>query len=315
MKKRVLGNLEVSEIGVGCMGMSHAAGTPMDMDEAARVLRAAVDMSYTFFDTAKNYGFKDDPNHNEKILGKAFRGIRDKVVIASKCGVDFDYAVDPDVPPLLYDSSRVGIRKSVEGSLKRLNTDYIDLYFQARIDPKVEPEEVAETMKELMQEGKILHWGISEIDEEYLKRANEVCPVTAVENNYNIINRTHEDLIPFLEAHHIGWVAHGPMFKGLLSGTFKRGTQFPRDDWRSRLVNDKNLDRYYSLLLYLSDLGKEKGATSGQIALAWILQRKPYIVPIPGMRSEERMMENVRAWDVILTPDEMKKIDELSLKA
>lgn len=315
MKKRVLGNLEVSEIGVGCMGMSHAAGTPMDMDEAARVLRAAVDMGYTFFDTAKNYGFKDDPNHNEKILGKAFRGIRDKVVIASKCGVDFDYAVDPDVPPLLYDSSRVGIRKSVEGSLKRLNTDYIDLYFQARIDPKVEPEEVAETMKELMQEGKILHWGISEIDEEYLKRANEVCPVTAVENNYNIINRTHEDLIPFLEAHHIGWVAHGPMFKGLLSGTFKRGTQFPRDDWRSRLVNDKNLDRYYSLLLYLSDLGKEKGATSGQIALAWILQRKPYIVPIPGMRSEERMMENVRAWDVILTPDEMKKIDELSLKA
>lgn len=315
MKKRVLGNLEVSEIGVGCMGMSHAAGTPMDMDEAARVLRAAVDMGYTFFDTAKNYGFKDDPNHNEKILGKAFRGIRDKVVIASKCGVDFDYAVDPDVPPLLYDSSRVGIRKSVEGSLKRLNTDYIDLYFQARIDPKVEPEEVAETMKELMQEGKILHWGISEIDEEYLKRANEVCPVTAVENNYNIINRTHEDLIPFLEAHHIGWVAHGPMFKGLLSGTFKRGTQFPRDDWRSRLVNDKNLDRYHSLLLYLSDLGKEKGATSGQIALAWILQRKPYIVPIPGMRSEERMMENVRALDVILTPDEMKKIDELSLKA
>src|SRR5699024_340585 len=148
------------------------------------------------------YGFKDDPNHNEKILGKAFQGIRDQVMIASKCGVDFDYAVDPEVPPLLYNSNRDGIRKSVEGSLKRLNTDYIDLYFQARIDPKVEPEEVAETMKELIQEGKILHWGISEIDEEYLKRANAVCPVTAVENNYNIINRTHEDLIPFLEEHH-----------------------------------------------------------------------------------------------------------------
>lgn len=313
MEKRVLGNLEVSAIGVGCMGMSHAAGAPMDMDEAAGVLRAAVDMGYTFFDTAKNYGFKGDPNHNEKILGKAFQGIRDRVVIASKCGVDFDYAVDPEVPPLLYDSSRAGIRKSVEGSLKRLNTDYIDLYFQARIDPKVEPEEVAETMKELIREGKILHWGISEIDEEYLKRANAVCPVTAVENSYNIINRTHEELIPFLEEHHIGWVAHGPMFKGLLSGTFKKGVLFARDDWRSRLVNDENLDRYQSLLSYLSDLGKEKGATPGQIALAWVLQRKPYIVPIPGMRSVERLRENAGATGIVLTADEMKKIDELSL--
>lgn len=313
MKKRVLGNLEVSAIGVGCMGMSHAAGTPMDMDEAAGVLRVAVDMGYTFFDTAKNYGFKDDPNHNEKILGKAFQGIRDKVVIASKCGVDFDYAVDPEVTPLLYDSSRDGIRKSVEGSLKRLNTDYIDLYFQARIDTKVEPEEVAETMKELIQEGKILHWGISEVNEEYLKRANAVCPVTAVENNYNIINRTHEDLIPFLEEHHIGWVAYGPMFKGLLSGAFQKGVQFARDDWRSRLVNDENLDRYQSLLAYLSDLGKEKRATSGQIALAWVLQRKPYIVPIPGMRSVERLTENAKAAEITLTADEMKKIDELSL--
>lgn len=313
MEKRILGNLEVSAIGVGCMGMSHAAGTPMDMDEAAGVLRAAADMGYTFFDTAKNYGFKGDPNHNEKILGKAFQGIRDKVVIASKCGVDFDYAVDPEVPPLLYDSSRDGIRKSVEGSLKRLNTDYIDLYFQARIDPKVEPEEVAETMKELIQEGKILHWGISEVDEAYLKRANAVCAVTAVENNYNIINRVHEDLIPFLEEHHIGWVAYGPMFKGLLSGTFHKGVQFARDDWRSRLVNDENLDRYQSLLAYLSDLGKEKGATSGQIALAWVLQRKPYIVPIPGMRSMERLTENAKAAEITLTADEMKKIDELSL--
>lgn len=313
MEKRILGNLEVSAIGVGCMGMSHATGAPMDMDEATKVLRAAVDMGYTFFDTAKNYGFKDDPNHNEKILGKAFQGIRDKVVISSKCGVDFDYAVDPDVPPLLYDSSRDGIRKSVESSLKRLNTDYIDLYFQARTDPKVEPEEVAETMKELIQEGKILHWEISEIDEAYLKRANAVCPVTAVENNYNIINRVHEDLIPFLEVHNIGWVAHGPMFKGLLSGTFQRGTQFARDDWRSRLVNDENLDRYQSLLAYLSDLGKEKGVTSGQIALAWVLQRKPYIVPIPGMRSVKRLTENAKAAEIALTVDEMKKIDELSL--
>ena len=157
MKARKLGTMEVSAIGMGCMGMSHAAGTPMDMGQAVRVVRDAVEMGYTFFDTAKNYGYKDDPHHNEKILGAALKGIRDKVVIASKCGVDFDYSIDPDVPPLIYDSSREGIRKSVEGSLKRLHTDYIDLYFQARIDPKVEAEEVAETMAELIKEGKILH--------------------------------------------------------------------------------------------------------------------------------------------------------------
>lgn len=226
MKTRKLGTLEVTALGVGCMGMSHAMGKAMDIDEGAKVLRAAVDMGYTFFDTAKNYGYVGDPHHNEKILGKAFQGMRDKVVIATKCGVDFDYAVDPDVPPLLYDSSREGIRKSVEGSLQRLGTDYIDLYFQARVDPKVEPEEVADTMKELMQEGKILHWGISEMPADYLRRAHKVCPVTAVENRYNVINREHEDLIPFLEENHIGWVAHGPMFKGLLSGTFQKGARF-----------------------------------------------------------------------------------------
>ena len=132
MKTRKLGNLTVSAIGMGCMGMSHAAGAPMEMGDAVRLVRQAVELGYTFFDTAKNYGFKDDPHHNEKILGKAFAGIRDKVVISTKCGVSFDYEADPDIPPLLYDSSREGIRRAVEGSLRRLGTDYIDLYFQAR---------------------------------------------------------------------------------------------------------------------------------------------------------------------------------------
>lgn len=312
MKTRKLGTLEVSAIGMGCMGMSHAAGTPMDMDEAARIIREAVDMGYTFFDTAKNYGFKDDPHHNEKILGKALSGIRSKVVIASKCGVDFDYSVDPDVPPLLYDSSRKGIRQSVEGSLKRLNTDYIDLYFQARIDPKVGAEEVAETMAELIREGKILHWGVSEIDKDYLKRANAVCPVTAVENVYNIIRKEHEALIPVLEENHIGWVAHGPMFKGLLGGTFQKGVTFARDDWRGRLVNDENLEKYQPLIAYLAELGKEKNATPGELSLAWVLHQKPYIVPIPGMRSKERLEENVKAADIVLSAEEIAKINELS---
>ena len=312
MKTRKLGMMEVSAIGMGCMGMSHAVGTHMDMEQAVSVVREAVEMGYTFFDTAKNYGYKDDPHHNEKILGIALKGIRDKVVIASKCGVDFDYSVDADVPPLIYDSSREGIRKSVEGSLKRLHTDYIDLYFQARIDPKVEAEEVAETMAELIKEGKILHWGVSEIDGAYLQRVNAVCPVTAVENAYNLINREHEALIPFLEQNSIGWVAHGPMFKGLLSGTFQKGVRFARDDWRSRLVNDENLERYRPLLEYLSILAKEKDATPGELSLAWILHKKPYIVPIPGMRSNQRLVENAKAVDIVLTETEIVKMNELS---
>ena len=315
MKTRKLADLEVSAIGMGCMGMSHAAGTPMNIGEAVRLVREAVDVGYTFFDTAKNYGYKGDPHHNEKILGKALSGIRDRVVIASKCGVDFDYAVDPDVPPLLYDSSREGIRKSVEGSLKRLNTDYIDLYFQARIDPKVEPEEVADTMKELIREGKIRHWGISEVNAEYLKRASAVCPVTAVENSCSMINRKHEALIPLLEERTIGWVAHGPMFKGLLSGTFQKGAQFARDDWRGHLVNDENLERYHALLAYLAELGAKKEATPAQLSLAWLLHKKPYIVPIPGMRSSGRLVENAKAADILLTPEEIAKIDELSVEA
>ena len=311
MKTRKLGNLEVTEIGMGCMGMSHAAGKAMEIEDGARVVRAAYDMGYTFFDTAKNYGYVGDPNHNEKILGKALSGIRDKVVISSKTGVEFDYAVDPDVPPLLYDSSRESIRKSIEGSLKRLNTDYIDLYFQARIDPKVDPEEVAESMAELIREGKIRGWGISEVPLDYLKRANAVCPVTAVENNYSIVNRVHEDIIPFLEEHNIGWVAQGALMKGLLTGAYKKGAQFARDDWRSRIVNDENIDKYAPLISYLARLGEEKNATPGQIALAWILHRKPYIVPIPGSTKPERLAENMKAAEVTLTEQEMAGIDRM----
>lgn len=311
MKTRMLANMTVSAIGMGCMGISHAEGEPMDDDDAVYVIRSAVDMGYTFFDTAKNYGYVDDPSHNEKVLGKALSGIRDSVVISSKCGVEFDYDVDPYKPPLLYDSSRRNIRDSVEASLRRLHTDHLDLYFQARTDPKVEPEDVADTMAELIREGKILHWGISEADESYLRRAHAVCPLSAVENSYSIINRGHETLIPFLEEYGIGWVAHGPMSKGLLSGTFHTGVTFAPDDWRGRIVNDDNLNRYTALLDYMARLGEEKNATSAQIALAWVLARKPYIVPIPGMRSVARLEENAAATDVTISNEEMQCIDEL----
>ena len=312
MKTRYLGSVEVSAIGMGCMGFSHAEGAQTDISTAARIVREAADLGYTLFNTGWNYGNVIDPHHNEKILGEALSGIRHQVVISSKCGVDFDYAVNPDRPPLLYDFSRKTVRRCVEESLKRLRTDYIDFYLQARIDPKVTPEEAASTMAELIQEGKVLHWGVSEADEAYLRRANAVCPITVVENNYNIINRTHEALIPFLEENNIGWVAHGPLFKGLLTGTFHKGAAFEADDWRSHSVNDQNLDKYAALLNYLHELGREKDASPVQIALAWILHQKPYIVPIPGMKKRERLEENRKAAEIALSAEELTQIDSLT---
>ena len=311
MKKRCLGTVEVSAIGMGCMGFSHAEGTQTDIETAAKVVREAVDMGYTLFNTGWNYGNAIDPHHNEKILGKALSDIRHQVAISSKCGVDFDYAVNPDRPPLIYDFSRKAVRKCVEESLRRLHTDYIDFYLQARIDPKVTPEEAAATMAELIQEGKVLHWGVSEADEAYLRKANAICPITVVENNYNMINRNHETLIPFLEENNIGWVAHGPLFKGLLTGTFQKGAAFAADDWRGSVINDQNLDKYASLLNYLSELGREKDASPVQIALAWILHQKPYIVPIPGMKRRERLEENRGAAEIVLSAEELMKIDLL----
>lgn len=311
MKTRKLGSVEVSAIGMGCMGFSHAEGAQTDIDVAAKVVRQAADMGYTFFNTGWNYGNAIDPHHNEKILGKALSSIRDKVVISSKCGVDFDYAVDSDRPPLLYDFSKAKVKQCVEESLSRLNTDYIDFYLQARIDPKTSPEEAADTMAELIKEGKVLHWGVSEADEDYLRRANAVCPISVVENTYNIVTRKHESLIPFLEENNIGWVAHGPLFKGLLTGTFSQGAVFSKNDWRGHTVNDDNLRKYAPLLEYLTELGKDKNATPVQLSLAWILNRKPYIVPIPGMKKPERLSENMRAADIVITEEEMKKIDEI----
>lgn len=311
MKTRKLGTVEVSAIGMGCMGFSHAEGAHTDIDTAAKIVREAADMGYTLFNTGWNYGNVHDPHHNEKILGKALSEIRHSVVISSKCGVDFDYAANPDRPPLIFDFSRDTVRRCVEESLTRLNTDYIDFYLQARVDPKTPPEEAAETMKELIKEGKVLHWGVSEASYDYLKRAHAVCPITVVENSYNMINRDHESLIPFLEENHIGWVAHGPLFKGLLTGTFRKGATFDADDWRGHTVNDQNLEKYAALLQYLQKLSDEKEATMVQIALAWILHQKPYIVPIPGMKKRERLEENMRAADIVLTPPEMKMIDDL----
>lgn len=214
MHTRVLGkDLKVSAVGLGCMGFSHAYGAPTEKGEAIRTLRDSLDMGYTFFDTAECYG----PYENEEIVGEVFENCRDQVIIATKFGV----AHAPD-RSLITDSRPEKIRKSVEGSLKRLKTDCIDLYYQHRIDPKVPPEEVAGMMADLIKEGKITHWGISEATEEYLRRAHAVCPVTAIQNRYSMMFRQYEKLFPALEELHIGFVAFSPLANGLLTEQYDR---------------------------------------------------------------------------------------------
>lgn len=314
MDKRILGeDLEVSAVGLGCMGFSHAYGAPTEDKEAVRLIRRAAEIGYTFFDTAEVYGTQEDPHINEELVGEALSGIRDEVVIATKFGLSFDTESGKIPYPLIPDSRPETIRRSVEGSLRRLKTDRIDLYFQHRIDPKVEPEEVAGVMSDLIREGKITHWGISETNEEYLRRANAVCPVTAVQNRYSMMARGYEPLFPALEELGIGLVAFSPMANGFLTGKYGKGTKFdPKYDYRASMpqFTDEAAERNRELLQLLSDLAEAKNATSAQISMAWMLCKKPWIVPIPGTRKEERMIENAGAADIKLTEREVKKLDE-----
>ena len=225
MNNRILGNTDrsISPVGLGCMGLSHAFGTPLEKAEAAKKIQAAYDMGYTFFDTAECYtGTNPDGStaYNEEAVGMGIKPFRDKIVLATKCGVRFDEN------QMLLDSSPETIRRSVEGSLKRLQTDYIDLYYQHRVDPKVEPETVAETMAQLKKEGKIRAWGISCVEEDYLRRAHAVCPVSAVQNVYSVIDRETEKLFPVLEELGVTLVAFTPLAKGFLSGRYQERPQF-----------------------------------------------------------------------------------------
>lgn len=311
METRILGkDLKVSAIGLGCMGLSHANGAPTEENEAVRLLREAVEDGYTFFDTAETYGFKEDPHHNEKLLGKAFSGMRDKLVIATKFGVWFDYNENEYHPKLNVDSRPETIRKSVDESLKRLNTDYIDLYYQHRVDPNVEPETVAEVMAELIKEGKIRHWGVSMADEDYIRRAHAVCPLTASQNVYSLI-APDESLFSTFEELNIGLVSCCPIAKGLLTGAYTKGQEFEQGDYRrgSGWFSDETMDKTQPLLDYLTRLGKEKNATLGQLSLAWMINKKPWIVPIPGTRKSSRLKENAGAGDIRLTAEEVAGID------
>lgn len=315
MDYRTLGpsGLRVSAVGLGCMGMSHAYGAPADKHEMIALLADAVDMGYTFFDTAEVYGTPENPHDNEELLGEALKLFRDHVVIATKFGVSFDKASEPGTHSLIPCSRPEVIRRSVEDSLRRLQTDRIDLYYQHRIDPNVRPEEVAEVMAELIREGKILHWGISETTEEYLRRAHAVCPVTAVQNRYSMMARQHESLFPALEELGIGFVAFSPLANGVLTSYYTADSHFDAaTDYRATMpqFRKESFEQNRDLFALLGRLAEAYHATPSQIALAWMLCKRPWIVPIPGTRRLCRLKENIGAADIALTAEEVRKIDE-----
>lgn len=313
MQYRTLGkDLKVSAVGLGCMGMSHAYGAPADKKEMMELLAEAVDIGYTFFDTAEVYGTPENPHHNEELIGEALRPYRNKVVIATKFGIHFDMDSKQVNKLLVPDSRPEVIRASAESSLKRLGTDHIDLYYQHRVDPDVPIEEVAGVMQELMQEGKIIHWGLSEADEATIRRAHAVCPVTAIQNRYSMMARWYEMLFPVLEELHIGYVAFSPLANGFLSAKYGKDSRFEAGtDYRSIMpqFTPEAAEQNKKLLKLLDTVSREKHSTPSQISLAWMLCKKPYLVPIPGTRKSERLKENAGAVDIELTEEEIAALD------
>lgn len=314
MEYRTLGlsGLRVSAVGLGCMGMSHAYGAPADKREMTDLLADAVEMGYTFFDTAEIYGTADRPHHNEELLGEALRPYRNRIVLATKFGLTFDTPEAAGPHALIPDARPESIRRAVEGSLRRLHTDHIDLYYQHRIDPSVKPETVAEVMSDLIREGKILHWGISETTEEYLRRAHRICPVTAIQNRFSMMARWHEPLLSVCQELGIGFVAHSPLANGLLTNRYTADSAFdPATDYRASMpqYRAESFEKNRTLFSLLERLAEEHRATASQISLAWMMNKRPPVVPIPGTRHLFRLKENIGAADIHLTEEEVKAID------
>jgi len=301
MKKRKLGksNLEVSALGLGCMGMSFGYGTIADKQEMIILIRNAFEQGITFFDTAEVYG----PFLNEELVGEALEPLRDQVVIATKFGFNMN-------GPGLNSRPEV-IRKATEGSLKRLRTDTIDLLYQHRIDPNVPIEDVAGTVKDLIQEGKVRHFGMSEAGVKNIRKANAVCPVTALQSEYSLWWREPEDeIIPVLEELGIGFVPFSPLGKGFLTGKMDQNTSFDSKDFRSTVprLSAENLKANMAFVDLVTRVSQEKDVTPAQVALAWLLAQKPWIVPIPGTTKLHRLTENIGAASIELTPAELEKI-------
>jgi aryl-alcohol dehydrogenase-like predicted oxidoreductase len=317
MKKRKLGNsdLEVSAIGLGCMGMSFSYGPPKDKQEMTSLLREAVERGITFFDTAEVYG----PFLNEDLVGEALAPFRDQLVIATKFGFDLDPDFDPrgmTGPPAL-NSRPEHIKEAVEGSLKRLRLNVIDLLYQHRVDPDVPIEDVAGTVKELIQEGKVKHFGLSEAGVQTIRRAHAIQPLTALQNEYSLWTRKPEkEVIPTLEELGIGLVAYSPLGKGFLTSKIDTSATFDSSDFRSMLprFTPEALKANQALISLLGSIAERKKATPAQIALAWVLARKPWIVPIPGTTKLHRLEENIGAVSLELTPDDLQDIDNATSK-
>jgi len=310
MKKRTLGKngLEVSAIGLGCMGMSFSYGPPKDTQEMTALLRAAVDRGVTFFDTAEVYG----PFTNEELVGPALAPFRKEVVIATKFG--FDLSGNDKKPGAAgLNSKPDNIRKAVEGSLKRLRIETIDLLYQHRVDPEVPIEEVAGTVKELIAQGKVKHFGLSEAGAQTIRRAHTVQPVTALQNEYSLWWRKPEaEVIPTLEELGIGLVPYSPLGRGFLTGKMDANTTFESGDFRSGLprFSPDALKANQAMVDLLGKIAAQKKATPAQIALAWLLAQKPWIVPIPGTTKLHRLEENLGAVNVELTPEDLREIDQ-----
>jgi aryl-alcohol dehydrogenase-like predicted oxidoreductase len=312
MQKRILGasGLEVSALGLGCMGMSFSYGPPKDQAEMTALLRAAVERGVTFFDTAEVYG----PFVNEELLGEALAPMRDQVVLATKFG--FDIGTDPRSAPGL-NSRPDNIRKVADASLKRLKTDVIDLFYQHRVDPDVPIEEVAGAVGELIREGKVRHFGLSEAGVDTIRRAHAVQPVAALQSEYSLWWRPLEaEVIPTLEELGIGLVPYSPLGRGFLTGKLDATTGFGSDDFRSNLprFQPEAMQANQALVDLLGRIAAAKQATPGQIALAWLLAQKPWIVPIPGTTKLSRLEENIAAADVELTPADLREIEDAAAK-
>lgn len=317
MQKRKLGKsgLEVSALGLGCMGMSFSYGPPKDKQEMTALLRAAVERGITFFDTAEVYG----PFVNEELVGEALAPLRGRVAIATKFGFDLNADLDPrgmkGLPGL--NSRPEHIRPAVEGSLKRLKVDVIDLLYQHRVDPNVPIEDVAGTVKDLIQEGKVKHFGLSEAGVQTIRRAHAVQPVTALQSEYSLWTRTPEkEVIPTLEELGIGLVPYSPLGRGFLTGKIDESAKFDKSDFRSALprFTPEALKANRTLIDLLAGIGERKKATPAQIALAWLLAQKPWIVPIPGTTKLHRLDENIGAAAVELTPGDLRDIDDAAAK-
>jgi len=314
MQKRKLGksNLEVSAIGLGCMGMSFSYGPPKDKKEMTELLHAAVDRGITFFDTAEVYG----PFTNEELVGEALAPFRGKVVIATKFGFDLSGSDNrPGVPGL--NSRPEHIKQAVEGSLKRLKLGTIDLLYQHRVDPNVPIEDVAGAVKELIQAGKVKHFGMSEAGAKTIRRAHAVQPLTALQSEYSLWTRTPEkEVIPTLEELGIGLVPYSPLGKGFLTGKIDENAKFDSTDFRSTLprFTPEALKANQALIDLLGAIAKRKNATPAQIALAWVLAQKPWMVPIPGTTKLNRLEENNGAIAVELTAEDLRDIDAAASK-